>query len=351
MYVAYFFMQHIFKGENSSMTKQLHKYLFPIFSCLPIYSYADSMTMYGRVDLGLRYSNKADYPDVARLRMQDSSNGILGFKGTEQLGNGLSSYFLLETNFHADTGQQDNNILFNDSYFGLHQDGLGYLRIGRMSSPIDNHGANGRTEAFGGDSYAGMGSRGAASLGKWNNTIMLQSDYYHGMAGEVTYSFGEGNQKNAYGAELEYQNDRLLIAVAWQKDSTALSDTTIKDDWTTTSVAGYYSFDTFTVMAVAAHSRGIASTDLGQENVYTVGAKIPVRAGELRASYQNLQSKMINGLNRDADIRQHRLGVGYYYPLSKLTSVSTSLVRNQLKQVNQPEQTGYGAEIALRKLF
>lgn len=333
------------------MTKLLSKYLFPAITCLPVYAYADSMTIYGKVDLGLRYSDKADYPDVAKFRLNDSSGGTFGFKGTEQLSQGLSSYFLLETNFHADTGQQDNNVLFNDAYMGLHQEGLGKIRLGRMSSPIDSHGADGRTEAFGGDSYAGMGSRGAASLGKWNNTVMLQSDSYHGIAGEVTYSFGERNQNNAYGAELEYQNERLLVAVAWQKDSTSLSETTIKDEWTTTSLAGSYSFDTFTVMAVAAHSRGMTSTDQGQENVYTVGTKVPMYVGELRVSYQDLQTKMINGMDRNSDSRQHRLSTGYFYPLSKLTSINTSLVRNQLKQKHQSDRNGYGAEIALRKLF
>ena len=61
-------------------------------------------TVYGIIDIGLTQSKS----DVAATRWGiDSGNWYgsrLGFKGSEDLGNGLSAVFMLENGFSADTG-------------------------------------------------------------------------------------------------------------------------------------------------------------------------------------------------------------------------------------------------------
>ncbi|KKW66845.1 hypothetical protein AAV94_14005 [Lampropedia cohaerens] len=59
----------------------------------------------------------------------------------------------------------------------------------------------------------------------------------------------------------------------------------------------------------------------------------------------------MNGVDRSADAQRHRIGVGYEYPLSKLTLINLSLLHDRYQRTGENRRTGTGAEIALRKNF
>ncbi|SFM05877.1 porin [Variovorax sp. OV329] len=98
---------------------------------------AQNSTVFGRVDLGLQSIDM----DGAKRTGVDSGNytsSRLGFRGTEDLGGGLSALYHLEMGIAADSGTAGNgNRLFNrGSYMGLADKSLGTLTLGRQYTPM-----------------------------------------------------------------------------------------------------------------------------------------------------------------------------------------------------------------------
>lgn len=73
---------------------------------------AADVQLYGVVDTGLRYTHfdgdaaAAGYDAVDKFEMKSGqqSGSRFGFKGTEDLGNGLTVGFILENQFNSDDG-------------------------------------------------------------------------------------------------------------------------------------------------------------------------------------------------------------------------------------------------------
>lgn len=89
-----------------------------------------SVTIYGTIDAGIqRTTHTAN--DATQVTRRD--NNKLGFRGVEDLGNGLKALFQLEIRYDPDTGALENNVrpLFQgQSRVGL-QGAFGTVRIGR----------------------------------------------------------------------------------------------------------------------------------------------------------------------------------------------------------------------------
>ena len=100
---------------------------------------AADVTLYGRIDTGLRYTNvDSDFQNIDDASSFEMTSGNytgsrFGLKGEEDLGNGLKVAFVLENGFDSDDGSFDSN----DNLFGrqasLHlKGGFGELAFGRM---------------------------------------------------------------------------------------------------------------------------------------------------------------------------------------------------------------------------
>lgn len=317
-------------------------------------AFASGSVLYGRIDLGLR--NMKDVKAGARssdLHMDDSSRGRFGIKGEEDLGNGLKAFFQFENRFYGYSGEQDGDQLWKDkAWLGLEKEGVGSVRMGRMSSPINDRGANGRFEAFDGNTLAGMGGRGAAQVTKWDNTLALRSAYLGGFSASAAYSFREGqDQKDAYGLSMEYLSQEWTVAVSWQQDTSQAQRGTPADHWQTAALAAVYKTDAYRLYGIAAHSWDIGVTNNGRARTYTVGFGIPMGPGEVRASYQASMQRHMNGVDHRKDGQRHRLGVGYAYPLSKQTSINASVLHDRYQDAAVGRHAATGWEIALRKNF
>jgi predicted porin len=109
-------------------------YLMTRLAQLPEYSSgADSMRIYGTLDLGAMYTTT----DHAKGRWQQQSGGAytskLGFYASEDLGGGLRAEGKLEAGINADTGAQQASALFNrESWVGLRSSTFGTLRVGNQ---------------------------------------------------------------------------------------------------------------------------------------------------------------------------------------------------------------------------
>ena len=166
-------------------------------------AYAADVTMYGRVDLGLRYTNtdldKSGQDDVSKFEMASGNytGSRFGIKGEEDLGNGMKVGFVLENGFTADDGSLGTpNHLF-DRQASLHVKGsFGEVALGRMGIMNSTAGTfgignfNPMTTGWG-----DVGSQtllwGAGFSSRLDNMITYATPEFAGVKVYAQYSFGK----------------------------------------------------------------------------------------------------------------------------------------------------------------
>ena len=103
--------------------------------------HAESLvTLYGIIDSGLVYQNLTGNETYngsrAGLSSGTQTTSRWGMKGTEDLGDGYSLNFVLESSFETNNGAllSGGRIFGLQSWFGVGKQDLGYVRFGRQSS-------------------------------------------------------------------------------------------------------------------------------------------------------------------------------------------------------------------------
>lgn len=343
---------------------RLHRTLLPIAlaamaTMATTVSAQSSVTLSGRVDLGLKNAPGDLTKNTDNISgVDESSNGRLNIAGREQISGDLTAFFMMEARFNADTGaQSDATSFFKDkSWVGLNSKTFGEVRLGRLHSPQYGIGTAGRYEAFSGDSYASMGSRGALAANQWNNSIAYTTPSFNGFNAGLIWQAGEKLVANGSGVFVSYNKGPLSMAASYQKEQDKMVTTGI-DTMETKAVGAYYDFGVVRLSSTYARSTKVNITNTGSESVFTMGARIPMGPGELRTSYRKVNDtsrKATNDASADAD--STRYSVGYAYFLSKRTSINLSLVRENQKRYNangsnKSDFSGTGYEAALRHLF
>ena len=143
-----------------------------------------NVTIYGLVDYGYAYRfdgrgldsttnliNNAGKPNSAsQLNGGQQSGNRLGFKGTEDLGNGLKAVFLLEQGFQLDTGASASTSSFynRQAYAGL-SGGFGTVVGGRLYTPHYTF-------------VSGLDPFGAGTVGRYNNVYSVVAGAVPGSA-------------------------------------------------------------------------------------------------------------------------------------------------------------------------
>ncbi|HZW11607.1 MAG TPA: porin, partial [Noviherbaspirillum sp.] len=153
-----------------------------------------NVTIYGLVDASIERNDDNNGPITWGMRDANSFNSgkngsRLGFKGTEDLGGGLSALFVLESGFQVDSGAMrgDGGLFSRQAYVGL-QGGFGTVKLGHQYTPM--HLALDTIDPFG----TGMAGNIAYQFNN-NGTRMSNTVNYSysaaGFTGQAAYSFGE----------------------------------------------------------------------------------------------------------------------------------------------------------------
>ena len=195
---------------------------------------AADVTLYGRVDLGLRYTNvDADIQgedDVSQFEMASGNytGNRFGLKGTEELGNGLKVGFVLENGFNADDGSlgTSGDIFDREAQVKI-MGNFGELGLGRSSiiaSDSGSYGIGGGFNTFG-TGWGDVGSQsllwGAGFSSRYDNMLTYVTPEFAGFKVYAQYSFGDGSgdenkstSNRYYGIGATYTNGGLnLLAV------------------------------------------------------------------------------------------------------------------------------------------
>ncbi|TFW10261.1 porin [Oxalobacteraceae bacterium OM1] len=287
-----------------------------------------NVQIYGIVDAGFARTDNG----AATINALDSgiqSGSRIGFKGSEDLGGGLSAIFTLENGFNADTGTlgQGGRLFGRQSFVGLASNAFGQIKFGRQNNPI-------RPIVETVDPF-GIGLAGNASFlfnvygDRADNTINWTSPTWGGVSGQLAYSFGEVPGANAtgrqIGANLAYAAGPVWVALAYHNQNLT-SGTPVVDAGSakTTLLAGTYDFTV--AKAHLAYAWNKADNAAGAQTRDTrdllLGASVPVgQAGAFLASYGRKYDKRVS----NGDTRLWALG--YTYAVSKRTNFYTSYGR------------------------
>jgi general bacterial porin, GBP family len=323
-----------------------------LMSTLPA-AQANDLKVYGILDVGLRHAPNLAVSEDAITKVDDGMRSRIGFRGTEELAPGLKAFFRLEHSLRMDTGAQRESVFWDDkAWVGLDSKQLGQVMLGRLRSPTDEYTNGTRFEAFMGHTLGASGGRAASSTDAWNSAAYYISPAWNGWMVGAGFSAGEGAQKSASGAHLEYTNGPLDVALAWQRDGESLTSTK-----RTVTLAATYKLPMAMFLATFAQSTDVGTADSGERQTFTIGARVPAGDGEVRVSYRVTDDDQMKALSdRSSDVDLRHLGVGYHHPLSKRTSINATLSYDNRKSYTSAgdvaaDRSGPGYEVGLRVAF
>lgn len=274
-----------------------------------------TVTLYGLVDIGIARETGGPAGGVTKVDGSGMHSGNrLGFRGTEDLGGGLSALFVLETGFNSDNGSlaQGGLMFGRQSLVGL-KGSFGQLTAGRHYSPhflaVDSM-----------DPLDGI-SGGSFNLlrrtTRTDNTIFYTTPAMGGFSSQLAYGFGEvaGNSSASrfMGGNVAYTAGPLVVKAAYHNAKNATATDTAKN----TFIGGSYNFG-----AVKATLQYQVEKGAGAVNAAStlLGAQVPVGAGTIMTSYIRKNDKAAT----DNDARM--FAVAYTYNLSKRTNFYTSVM-------------------------
>lgn len=175
-----------------------------------------TVTLYGSIDQYLNYMKSSSGASYTSLNDGAFLRSRIGFKGVEDLGNGLTAKFQLEHGLSADTGTQADSTRFFDrqSWVGIASKEYGEFRLGRQNTAIFYRG-----------DYIDYGSRTLGSIvnnfgtpSRYDNDLSWQSPRWAGLMLEAHYALGEstaGSGKQAvYQLAADYLNGPFRVGYA-----------------------------------------------------------------------------------------------------------------------------------------
>ncbi|MBP0598315.1 porin [Herbaspirillum sp. LeCh32-8] len=190
-----------------------------------------SVTIYGVIDMSLAYTSKVAPGNNSRVSLDsgDQMASRIGFKGSENLGGGLSAIFQLETGFNADDGAMatPGTLFDRKSVVGL-SGGFGTLTLGRQTDYLEDIGTKYTSfQIFGGSGVrAGhFNSLDRVTGARTSNSLRFDSAVYGGFSGSLFYGFGEVAGNNAAGRAVgvgaNYANGPFGIGGAYYQSKLA----------------------------------------------------------------------------------------------------------------------------------
>lgn len=336
---------------------------------------AADVQLYGIVDTGVGYNHidvdglKVDGDkDKFEMKSGQASGSRFGFKGTEDLGNGLTVGFILENGIKSDTGV-DDGVMFNRESSLFLEGGFGKVAFGRIGS-LNNGQSSwakvGMISAFGTSDWGGYSAQVGnimATASQWDNMIAYQTPDFAGFKVYAQYAMGnqvDGTDSDGvegkYGDENESSSNRYYaigatynngpFAAYFAVDSINYASVTTEggnkviedmDDSLTVTMGGSYDFEVvkvylgaqyFDEVKLSGFSGPIKDAGVGQSSkVKGYGLSLtgdaPLLGGKAMfgIGYTDAETADSQDNAQDVDFQRYVISVGYDYPFSKRTDV------------------------------
>jgi predicted porin len=325
----------------------------------------------------LKGRNAAGDDLTTKTNVSSNSSNIY-FRGTEDLGNGLSAFWQIQTYFSAGgTGNTDgtngsvDGVSSGNTYVGLEGKSWGKVLLGKHESPFKL--LSRKVDLFGdqpGDSRslvanangAGLatGTGGAAiySLG-WDlrpqNVIAYGTPNFNGFSALVAYvsNVGTGaaldaptgtatgtnpgsinlNAVNAWSANATYENGPIFVGLGYEKHNLSKLSTNVAvnhSDEKAWRLAAGYNFGDFKVVGLYQRESGLCvgaitgcatnGTD-AKRTTWGLGGAYKLGANTIKLQYYKAGDLSNSGLANEGDTGANLWAVGVDHALSKRTTV------------------------------
>ena len=303
-----------------------------------------SVTVFGVIDSTVQHASQGG-ASVNRLNGSGGNQiSRLGFRGTEDLGGGLSAGFVLDMGLNIDTGTggvtSANNqtaaaasgLTFNRrSTVSLTSTQWGEVRLGRDFTPTYWN-----LTLF--DPFGTAGAGSAANIIQSNlskvstvqtalrasNSVGYFLPSMSGFYGQLMYAMGENGSGapngtaidgNYAGLRVGYAAGPLNVAIAHGRTSLASGDVS------TTNAGLAYDFGVAKPLLQLFQDRKEGVAAPSRSSGFLVGAQFPVGPGYIPVSYSRIKD------NAAVERKANQVAVGYVYNLSKRTAVYTTFSR------------------------
>ncbi|PND29822.1 porin [Achromobacter pulmonis] len=178
-----------------------------------------SVTLYGIIDTGIGYNkikgsvNGVSYNHSRISEVNGVKNGSRwGLRGSEDLGDGLSAVFNLESGFNSSNGNsaQGGRLFGRQATVGLASDNWGRLEFGRQTNLSSKY--FGSIDPFGagfGQANIGVGFS-AANTYRLDNLVLYQTPSFGGFRFGVGYSFNADSNNTDQSGFATADNTRAI---------------------------------------------------------------------------------------------------------------------------------------------
>jgi predicted porin len=297
-----------------------------------------SVTLSGIVDAGV----KALGDDFSLGGSQSGYNSFT-ISGREDLGGGMTAFFLLNYRFNIGNGQSNTatgnaalpQSFWRNSWVGLGSS-FGDVRMGRILMPLQD--MNGGFDAFD-TGYAGSTHTGGLmATVRANNAIYYRSPNWGGFSFHAAIAAAEGqyitetsgsfaaggagysiptaslNRERPSGFSVRWAGGPFNVGAAYDTNTGDYSTLGIYGSWDLgfmKLMAQYESGD----LSTATSAAGVVTEEA---DIFSISAKIPMGAFTWKIGYVDLSSSKAGG---DA----YKFGLGGEYALSKRTSLYSNI--------------------------
>ena len=367
---------------------------------------AADVTLYGILDTGVGYSHvdfdgQKEKTDNFSMMAGQASGSRWGLKGTEDLGNGLTVGFILESGFESDTGANSSSTAFFNRESSLYlQGGFGKIGFGRMGA--FNNGQSswakiGMISAFGTSSWGGYSAQLSnlmSTAGQWNNMIAYETPDFAGFKVFAQYGMGSNDRENEsssdrfYAIGASYNNGPIAAYLAvdsinYQTVGSKMPAGVDIDDSLTVTLGGSYDFevakvylgaqyfDEVTLNSIGGITKTLADgkkiNDVSAGNFFKIkgygislSADAPVAGGKAMLGLGYVDAKLADSQKKDADgfdidLTRYTASIGYDYLFSKRTDVYAvaSYMQDKLEVARKDhvDLSAYTLYVGLRHRF
>jgi predicted porin len=281
---------------------------------------ADVQVM-GHIDESINYIDGSNSPYVDKGDTETRficTTCSIGFKGSEDLGNGLKALFFLDwqydINGNGNGAPSNGGLSGRDQYLGLGGN-FGTLKAGTMSTLYKSYGAMldpaYRTIAQQRDIGLQSGlhrGRGSDGQGRATNTVRYDTPNWNGLKGGLTYTIrpdsdAPPSHDNPMSAGVSYENGGILLTGAYLSNFAGGDDQAFqlgaKYTLNNFSVFGQYEFDKGLITDQQTETLGQNNTGDGAD-VWMVGATYTMGNNMLYAAYgQGDNAKTQNNVSQN----------------------------------------------------
>ena len=299
---------------------------------------AANVTVYGKIDQGVQVQNikktGQDSATTFKGKSGISSGSRWGLKGTEEIADGYTVGFVLESGFDGFTGKSgQGSRLFGRDAFVTVGTPFGQLVVGRtgmLSDGCTGDIISGKSSPFG--TTYGIAAATTTTFnniygGRTDNAVRYVSPKFAGVQVHAEYANMNGaatasTKKRYGGVGVSYANGPLYVAVAAETVRQEASSTL--EDPKFYSLAANYDFGVAKVFAGYQYAKDTDPANNGvvfdKYNAGTLGVSAPVAGGTVMASVAYRKGDA--GVN---DIKRMTGAIGYKYSLSKRTYLYTDV--------------------------